>query len=327
MTKRILITALYGDASGSDISYCSMKDETGRTLYCDACIPAEAACKYVLSSFPIDEIIVFGSGGACPAGAEETVTLRDAGKALLTGLEAPSEYEMLQYRLLQFLEEVNAEAADQDLMLSKEQQQETIAFLRRFFHDEIGLDGEKKYNRYFHYLAQDPELWGKLENAMRTGLSGAGEDLARYRTWVLSYLYRDLKATAKLEPLEQNISVRMRSFCAEEGDILSFLNGLMPALQGYEADDGIPNSIELYVCLPGEHVFGIFTLLNAMNLTKVIPGEQVSISRVVTETRRKSSPFSAVFDQTEEYGIPGCSPRPGCPDDPASQRQPPCADL
>ena len=42
-----------------------------------------------------------------------------------------------------------------------------------------------------------------------------------------------------------------------------------------------------------------------MNLTKVIPGEQVSISRVVTETRRKSSPFSAVFDQTEEYGISG----------------------
>ena len=27
---------------------------------------------------------------------------------------------------------------------------------------------EKKYNRYFHYLAQDSDLWGKLENALRT---------------------------------------------------------------------------------------------------------------------------------------------------------------
>ena len=120
--------------------------------------------------------------------------------------------------------------------------------------------------------------------------------MLRYRTWVLSYLYRDLKATAKLEPLDRNSHVRMRSFCAEEGNILSLLNGLIPTLQGLEVDDGVPDSIELYVCLQSDHVFGIFSLLNAMNLTKIIPGERVSICRVVTENKRISSPFNAVYD-------------------------------
>lgn len=129
--------------------------------------------------------------------------------------------------------------------------------------------------------------------------------MLRYRTWVLSYLYRDLKATAKLEPLDRNSHVRMRSFCAEEGNILSLLNGLIPTLQGLEVDDGVPDSIELYVCLQSDHVFGIFSLLNAMNLTKIIPGERVSICRVVTENKRISSPFNAVYDQTEEYDISG----------------------
>ena len=53
----------------------------------------------------------------------------------------------------------------------------------------VGLDGEKKYNRYFHYLAQDSDLWGKLENALRTE---AGLFLFSARLFLLLHLVYNL---------------------------------------------------------------------------------------------------------------------------------------
>lgn len=220
MTHRILLTALYGNVSHAGLSYYRAKDVNGKTCYCEAGLPAEAACKYILSAYPIDEIIVFGTDMSFSAEEKKPALLRESGDALSSESGDVSGFRRLQNRLLQFLEDVNAEAADQDLQLSKEEQEQTILFLRRFFRERIDPEAEKNYNRYFHYLVQDPSLWSEFENALSDWIPAGEADPARYKTWVISYLFRELKATAKLEPLEQNSSVRMRFFQVEEGNNL-----------------------------------------------------------------------------------------------------------
>ena len=69
MTHRVLLTALYGDGPLRELSYYSTKDFGKKTLYCDAVTPTEAGCKYMLSAYPIDEIIVLGMDGASQPGA------------------------------------------------------------------------------------------------------------------------------------------------------------------------------------------------------------------------------------------------------------------
>lgn len=303
MTHRILLTALYGNVSHAGLSYYRAKDVNGKTCYCEAGLPAEAACKYILSAYPIDEIIVFGTDMSFSSEEKKPALLRESGDALSSESGDVSGFRRLQNRLLQFLEDVNAEAADQDLQLSKEEQEQTILFLRRFFRERIDPEAEKNYNRYFHYLVQDPSLWSEFENALSDWIPAGEADPARYKTWVISYLFRELKATAKLEPLEQNSSVRMRFFQVEEGNNLGVLNELAAVFHGLEVDDGVPDSIELYICLQSNHVYGIFPMINAMNLTRILPNEWVRVCRVITETSLKDLPICAVCDQTSEYSI------------------------
>ena len=106
-----------------------------------------------------------------------------------------------------------------------------------------------------------------------------------------------------MEPLEQNENVRIRYLCAVEDDSLSLLSKLLPLFQGMEYDDGTPDTTELTVCVHNDHASRVFDMLNAMNLSKILPSSRVRISRVVTEAQMSGLPVRVLRDQTEEYGI------------------------
>ncbi|MDO5455350.1 MAG: hypothetical protein Q4F25_00380 [Eubacteriales bacterium] len=303
MTHRILVTALYGSGIRPGISYYCTKDLDEKALYCDAVVSSEASCKYILSSYPIEEIIVFGTDEGYHPGEEAPAMLRDKMKVYPSDLGELSSYGLLKYRLMQFFDEISVEDADQNNLLSEEEQKRTIEFLRRFFRERIDTEGEKKITRYFHYLLQDRALCEELTDVLRTWVPDPETDPDRYRTWILQYLYRKLKATSKLEPLEQNESVRIRFIRVERGDIISVLKQLLTTLNELEYDDGVPDDTELYGCLNNDHVPDIFFLLNSMNLIRVLPKAQISIRRVITETRLNNALICEMSDKTQEYNI------------------------
>ena len=80
---------------------------------------------------------------------------------------------------------------------------------------------------------------------MAAWLTNPEEDLARYRAWLLHYLYRNLKATNKLEPLDRNGAVRIRCLPVRESGVLEFLNRLMALFRAIEIDDGASDDMEL----------------------------------------------------------------------------------
>ena len=300
MTHRILITALYGDASNAGISYYGTKDSGERTLYCDAAIPSEAGCKYILSSYPIDEIIVFGTEES-RCGDETPAPLLKKEQALPADLEKLSEYCILQYRLTQFFEDISLEDADRHSLLTEEEQKQTVAFLRRFFRERADTEKDKKFSRFFHYLIQDPALREEFAKELREWVPE--DDAGRYQTWILQYLYRDLKATSKLEPLDRNGSVRIRYTSVEKDSVISLLDRMLRIVRELEVDDGVADTTELYICLQNDHAAYLFMQMNAMNLVKVLPGTQIRICRVITETPLSGLPIHELCDMTDEYNI------------------------
>ncbi len=303
MKHRILVTSLYGDALNAGISYYCTEDMNGKTLYCDAAIPAEAGCKYILSLYPIDEIIVFGTDQSYRPGEEGPAPLRDTMVGVPLEIGASTEFSVLKYRLLQFFDDLSLEDADRNSLLSKEEQEHMIAFLRRFFHEHVDTEREKKFNRFFHLLARDAEFCKEFAAALREWLSDPETDLRRYETWILQYLYRNLKATSKLEAIESNDSVRIRLLHTEKGGVTTLFNHMISVFEGLEIDDGVSDTIELYVCLQNKLLSDMFAVMNAMNLTKILPRAQIRIRRVITDTPPGELPVHILKDKTEDYNI------------------------
>ncbi len=302
MTHRILITALYGSSERSSPSYFCVKDAAGKTLYCEALTPAEAGCKLILSSCPMDEIIVTGSA-AGPTDEQAPVVLREGKEFLSPNLDGVSEYGLLQYRLAQFFEDINAEQADMNSLLDAQEQEKATRFLQTYFHERVNLDGKKKISRFFHYLMSDASLWEDFSATLRDMLSSPAENFERFRSWSLQYLYRQMKDTSKLEPLEENEDLRIR-FLPDGGEVaLSFHTSLLTVLREMEVDDGSPDSTELYICIQDDHGADMFSLLNAMNLIKVMPKAQIRVCRIIAEKLSEGTPVRELCDKYEDYGI------------------------
>ena len=303
MTHRILITALYGSSERSTPSYFSAKAASGKTFYCDAFTPAEAGCKLILSFIPMDEIIVIGQSYS-PDDENESTVLNEGKAFLSSDLNSISDYHFLQYRLAQFFEDISAEQADMNSLLNAKEREQTIRFLHTYFREQVNQDGNKKPSRLFHYLMSDASLWEDFLSALKKTLSHPETDLERFQSWILQYLYREMKDTAKLEPLDENVNLRIRFLPDGQGEkALAFLSRLLELLREREIDDGVPDSAELYMCIQDNHGADMFSLLNTMNLTKVMPNAQIRVCRVIAETRSEGTPIRELHDKVEECGI------------------------
>lgn len=66
VTRNILLTSLDVLGSDRDLQYYSVHNEFGCS-YCEAVQSMEASSKYILSRFPIHEILVIGEDVSLPA--------------------------------------------------------------------------------------------------------------------------------------------------------------------------------------------------------------------------------------------------------------------
>ena len=303
MIHRVLLTALYGNSQQNDLSYYCASDPAGKSLYCDAFTAAEAGCKFILSFSKIDEVIIFGKASSCFPGEEAPCFLRKGMDFYPADISRMSAYCQLQYRLEQFFGEVNADSADYSQLLNEDERKQTVAFLRRFFREKIDSDGSRQFARYFHYLIQDIGIQDEFTCGLRDLASGSDTDFERYRKWVLQYLYTDLKATSKFEPMEENNKTRIRFLTTSEESSLVSINDMMTFFEDLEVDDDVPDSVELYICLQNDHVSDMFSILNTLDLTRVMPKANISIKQIVTDTKTERLQVRELRDKTEEYSI------------------------
>ena len=75
--RNIILTSLEGLESDRALRYYSVRNEFG-FKYCEAMQSMEASTKYILSHFPIDEILIIGEEGSSEEeGTNKSLRLRD----------------------------------------------------------------------------------------------------------------------------------------------------------------------------------------------------------------------------------------------------------
>lgn len=133
MIHRILVTAIYKWEHASQTrGYYFGSEDSGRVFYCDALSPTEACCKYMLRSHEIDTIAVLNSGGSTADEAMKPVPLRDGKSFYTSDISRLSVFDLLRYRLAEYLDDLNAEHLDDSSLLSEAESAEAAAFLRAF---------------------------------------------------------------------------------------------------------------------------------------------------------------------------------------------------
>jgi len=216
-----MVTTLFSGDNVSSKTYYYFKDARGRTLYCDALMPAEAGCKYMLANQPIDEIDIIGNEFLNISEDESRLmVLREGQSFYASDLKDLSRYDLLRYRLAEYMDGLRAEAQDTIDMLSDDEQARAVSFIHQFFTGHLDAN-DNKPNRYFHLLAQDRDLLEAFRCALRAW--APEPEYARYASWMNNYLYQELKPTNKMELSEENSDVRIRFIPVKEGDPMPFL--------------------------------------------------------------------------------------------------------
>lgn len=152
MPRSILLTTLDVLENDRTMRYYSAQNEFGHD-YCEAMQSMEASTKYILSRFPIDEILVIGED-ASSEGEDNSkpFRLRDAGALQPAASNTLSAFSLYRSRIAQYIDEVSLEQQACDALLPKEERTKLIDFIRNF-QEQYSERETKRLNRLFDELA------------------------------------------------------------------------------------------------------------------------------------------------------------------------------
>ena len=301
-TYRIMITSLYGGGPKDTTDYYNVR-QGEKYVYCDAILSAEASCKYILANYKIDSIVTLGSKSTYDPGDELVdMVLREGSSFYASDINKLSAYSLLRYRLAQYLDEIRIEEQDIKDLLTEEEQRQTIEAVKNAFRKVTQGNESAKFNRFFDLLDRDEEIKFEFTKEVLSQLEPHRLSLNELRKWILNYLYSEMRATAKMEPLEFNSDVTIRFIPTDVGGTLAFARKLADSLN--EAiGSGEYDRFEIFICIQSEDADDTYTLMNFMDLIKVMPGNHVRITKVVTSAHDPSEIASEISDSSDLYGV------------------------
>jgi len=295
MARNILFTAMDAAADERALRYYAVKNEYDRD-YCEALQSVEASTKYILSRFPIDEILVIVDGETMNSGnLMKPTSLKKAGDLYSADPEELSAFDLYRSRIAQYIDELSLEQQAYEELLPEEERAKIADFICSFL-DQHSKQETKRLNRLFDELACSQTLYGQLRDAFFSAFPEARKDSRRYMMWVNNYLYQQLKPSAKLEilPVNENISVRC---------IPASMLGKREAW-----DDGILNlsrdEIDLFVSLDSLSAVDGHLLLDLLNIVVSTPGSHVHLKKIF----RVSEPAGSLTGRIDDDTVVSLSP-------------------
>ena len=295
MARNILFTAMDAAADERALRYYAVQNEYDRD-YCEALQSVEASTKYILSRFPIDEILVIVDSGTMNSGnLMKPTSLKKAGDLYSADPEELSAFDLYRSRIAQYIDELSLEQQAYEELLPEEERAKIADFIRSFL-DQHSKQETKRLNRLFDELACSQTLYGQLRDAFFSAFPEARKDSRRYMKWVNNYLYQQLKPSAKLEilPVNENISVRC----------------IPPSMLGKREawDDGILNlsrdEIDLFVSLDSLSAVDGHLLLDLLNIVVSTPGSHVHLKQIF----RVSEPAGSLTGRIDDDTVISLSP-------------------
>ncbi|MBO4460965.1 MAG: hypothetical protein J5778_09965 [Clostridiales bacterium] len=289
--SNILLTSLGDLGNRLSHSYFYFEDK-GLTRYCDGISIAEAGAKYIMSSNPIDEIIVLGSPSTFKPGEEGIrIPLKNYSGYSANNIDSLSEYGFFLYRLLQFQTGVDMEGIDVLEQLDPARKEVLIKAYDSFLKDLTGDRPDIKEDEIFHYLAQDIDLEHDLYSKI--------PDLSRKEIrWLKRYIYTRLSPKSRLSSLDVNDDLLI-SFIPSDRDedkkILSGDNITNIVRSIYKSGDA---KINLYVDMQGLETSAGYSILAVLQLLSNEADSAFEIREIITSHRSRDR-FASPIDNNE----------------------------
>ncbi len=295
MARNIILTSL--DALDSDLSlrYYSIRNEFGCD-YCEALQSMEASTKYILSRFPIDELLVIGEEGSSGDGDyRKSFRLRDAAALYSKAPDSLSAFDLYQYRIAQYIDERNLEQQFFDTLLPEEERLKLIDFIRDF-REKYPEQDIKRLNRLFDELACSRQFYDQFTNALFAAFPDASKNPWLIMKWVKNYLYMQLKPSAKLEilPVNENICARYIPETMLEKREYWFDNILDVDHKDSEDDE----EINLFISFGNNSAVDVHFVQNILNILVSTPGSNVHLKKIYKVSEPSGNLTGEIEDNT-----------------------------
>ena len=301
MKKKVMVTTLFDRDNIPELKYYYMRGDHGRVLYCDAYLPAEAACKYMLVAGEIDRIVIMGTEKEISSEDETgSAGIRDGRSLYGSDPNELTAYDLLRSRLAEFAGEPDASRSEAGSEVSEEEQNNIKAFILSFFENYIQEDADKSQDKYFHILAQNEEMQEAFNDALRELAPETSYDI--YKKWVSAYLYNELRGSYKMEMLEANADVQIKLITLRENESVMFPKHILDAIGSDSAPDR-GDGADIYLCIEKSEPVVILDIINMINMTNVIPDNSMEVRKTITTTCPAGILAGEVSDKTDLQSI------------------------
>ena len=300
MARNILLTSVSRTETQLPVRYYSFQKEFD-SVFCDALLDAEAGIKAVLSMHDIDEIIVIGGAGSYDEEDELNPVDLIHGRGLYSKNEATlSAYALLQKRIAKYADELQADREKEDVRLPGEVREKLTGFIRKF-HEKTPELNNVKLNRLFDVLSQNDRTRESFWSELFEACPELRDDSEPCKRWVKSYLYSELKPSAKMELLPINEKVCLRFITeAEMEDGEQWIESAMAMKESVTNDQ---EDVNLYISLNSDDAADTFFVLNMLDILVTMPGSRVKLKKLYTLRGVPGQMAGIMYDCTEGFGF------------------------
>ena len=273
MTRNILLTTpdILEDEE-RPLRYYSVQSESGYK-YCEALQSMEASTRYILSRFPIDEILIIDvSIPSDGANDGKPFHIRDAGAFYGADPKSLSAFSLYRSRIAQYADGMSLEQQDVNALLPEEVRTKLIDFIKRF-RDQHG----NRLNSLFADLASNRQLYEQFRSSLFTTVSEAHVDFRLAMMWLKNYLFKQLKPSARLEILPANENVRARFVHADMLENRDYwVNNVLDINQSVSDDE---DKINLYIAFGNSPAVAEHLVLNMLTIMISVPGSNIHLKK------------------------------------------------
>jgi hypothetical protein len=298
MSKNILLTSLSTKGIYKPLRYYSANNEFDHS-YCEAMQSMEASTKYILSRFPIDEILVIGDEMSLDnENSLKPFRLMDAGELYSAEPQTLSPFGLYRSRLAQALGEQSLEQQVCNALLPEEEREKLAAFILDF-QEQNSQREPKRLNRLFDELAHNRQMFGQFLDALAAAFPAARENPSLYMNWVNNYLYMQLKPTAKMEILPVNENICARYIPAAMLDSREYWVNTILGMTEDVFDTGAETN--LFVSLDNNSSVDSHLVMNLLDILVSTPGSSVHIKKIYKVYESSSGLTGEICDHTAVF--------------------------
>lgn len=289
--KNIFLTSLDETKNRLDVEYFVCDNANGNVSYTTGISVAEAGIKYMLSQVELDEIIVIGSPELANSDALEKKNIEELSSYFNQNLESMKELEFLNYRIYEFMKQIDFELVEIGESVSDERKEvlkETAELFKRKYLKNSG------YREFFHKLCSDEDFTKLFNDEVLQDC-----DL-KEKKWIKYYIYNEMDSFYKMHMLEKNKDTIVR-YIPITIDKTIALDSITSIVRETIEDEKA--EINLYMDMQGLKTIDANTMISTFMLINRRIGYSLNLAGLIHTSKEANSFSGNISNVIKNYEI------------------------